>query len=371
MSTAEKRDIPFGDLKRHYAEIKPEIDAAVQRVLESGWFILGRELEAFERLFAEHMGVAYAVGVGSGTEALHLALLAVGVQPGDEVITTALTAVPTISAISFAQATPVFVDIDPVSYCIDPQKIEAAITKKTKAIVPVHLYGHPCDMPAIMVIAEKHGLQVVEDCAQSHDAAVDGRKTGTFGRFGCFSFYPSKNLGAFGDAGMVVTNDPKDAEKLIMLRNYGQSQRYYHDIIGFNSRLDELQAAILTAKLPHLEAWTERRRAIATMFDRLITAPAVGKPSERAGCRHVYHLYVIRHPRREELRRRLAENGVGTQIHYPIPCHLQKAYAPLGYRVGSRPISETVASEVLSLPNYPELKDDEVETICSLINRLA
>lgn len=363
------KEIPFGDLRRHYAAIKPEIDAAVQRVLDSGWYILGAELEAFEKSFAEHLGLDYAVGVGSGTEALHLALLAAGVMPGDEVITVANTAVPTLSAISFAQATPVFVEIDPLTYCMDAEKIEAAVTKKTRAIIPVHLYGHPCDMPAIMEVARRHNLRVVEDCAQSHDAMIAGRKTGTCGDYGCFSFYPSKNLGAFGDAGLVVTNDKTEAEKLIRLRNYGQSRRYYHDTIGFNSRLDEMQAAILAAKLAFLPQWTERRRQIAALFGRLITNPSVIKPAERDGCTHVYHLYVVRHSKRDELRQYLAEHGVGTQIHYPVPCHLQKAYADLEIKPGVLPITETYAEQVLSLPNYPELGDDEIEYICRVINQ--
>jgi dTDP-4-amino-4,6-dideoxygalactose transaminase len=365
----KNREIPFGDLRRHYEAIKPEIDAAVQRVLNSGWFILGAELEAFEKRFAAHLGIEHAVGVGSGTEALHLALLAAGVMPGDEVITVANTAVPTLSAISFAQATPVFVEIDPSTYCMDAQKIEAAITRRTRAIVPVHLYGHPCDMPAIMEIARRNSLQVIEDCAQSHDAMIGGRKTGTFGDYGCFSFYPSKNLGAFGDAGLIVTHDNAAAERLTKLRNYGQSRRYYHDSIGFNSRLDEMQAAILSTKLTFLPKWTERRRQIAALFNLLIKNPRVIKPSESAGCTHVYHLYVIRNPKRDDLRQYLAEHGVSTQIHYPVPCHLQKAYANLGLKPGLLPISETYAEQVLSLPNYPELGDDEIEYICRVINQ--
>jgi dTDP-4-amino-4,6-dideoxygalactose transaminase len=248
----QKQEIPFGDLKRHYAAIKSRIDDAVLRVLESGWYILGNELEKVEHEFAEYVSAYYAVGVGSGTEALHLALIAAGVEPGDEVITVANTAVPTLSAISFAQAIPIFVEIDPDSYCMDATRLEEAITPKTKAIIPVHLYGHACDMPHIMEIAQQHNLKVIEDCAQAHGARVGDQMVGTFGDFGCFSFYPSKNLGAFGDAGMVVTNKAADAEALVKLRNYGQSKRYYHDSIGFNSRLDELQAAILSTHLEFL-----------------------------------------------------------------------------------------------------------------------
>ena len=369
MKTSVKMNIPFGDLKRHYAAIKNEIDKAVHRVLDSGWYILGKELAAFEEQFAEWLGVEYAVGVGSGTEALHLALVAAGVGAGDEVITAPNTAVPTLSAISFAGATPVFVDIEPTSFCMDAMKIEAAMTERTKAIVPVHLYGHACDMPAIMRVAEKHGLKVIEDCAQAHGAKVDGRTAGTYGDYGCFSFYPSKNLGAFGDAGLVVCKNGDEAEKLRMLRNYGQSRRYYHDTLGFNSRLDEIQAAILSAQLPHLHEWTGRRRDIARLYRDNIANAAMTTPIVKGNVQHVYHLYVIRSERRDELRQFLADHGVGAQIHYPVPCHLQKAYAFLGYEKGRLPVAEQAAEQVLSLPNYPELSDEEVLYICDVLNQ--
>ncbi len=365
----QKRDIPFGDLKRHYAAIKPRIDDAVLRVLESGWYILGSELEKFEKEFSQYVGSYYAVGVGSGTEALHLALVAAGVQPGDNVITVANTAVPTLSAISFAQAVPVFVEIDPDSYCMDATRLEDAITPKTKAIVPVHLYGHACDMPHIMDIANNHNLKVIEDCAQAHGATVGGQKVGTFGDFGSFSFYPSKNLGAFGDAGMVVTNDAADAEALVKLRNYGQSKRYYHDSLGFNSRLDELQAAILSTQLESLPEWTARRREIARLFYKNIKNKNIFLPRVKDGVEHVYHLFVVRHPNRDELRLHLSEHGIGSQIHYPVPCHLQQAYDFLGVPKGRLPITENYAQTVLSLPNYPELTDDEVLFICDVLNK--
>ncbi|MBN1559547.1 DegT/DnrJ/EryC1/StrS family aminotransferase [candidate division KSB1 bacterium] len=362
------RDIPFGNLKRHYASIRDEIDAAVHRVLESGWYILGNELSQFEKEFADYVDVKHSIGVGSGTEALHLALVAAGVGRGDHVITVANTAVPTLSAISFAGAVPIFVDIDPDSYCINAAKIEAAITAKTRAIVPVHLYGHACDMPTIMDIARQHDLKVIEDCAQAHGAKNNGQMVGTFGDYGCFSFYPSKNLGAFGDAGIVVTNDTAEAEKLIKLRNYGQSKRYYHDSIGFNSRLDELQAAILAAKLPHLHGWIQRRQEIAALYCLNVRNRDIHLPLVQDGIEHVYHLFVIRHQRRDELRRYLQEHGVGSQIHYPVPCHLQAAYAFLGIKNGSLPVTENYAQTVLSLPNYPELLDDEINYICDILN---
>lgn len=365
----QEMNIPFGDLKRHYAGIKSEIDQAVQRVLESGWYILGSELEAFEKEFARWLGVDFAVGVGSGTEALHLALVAAGVKSGDQVITVANTAVPTISAISFAGAAPVFIDVDPVSFCMDPAKIEAAVSKKTKAIVPVHLYGHACDMPAIMAVAEKYDLKVIEDCAQAHGAQINDKTVGTFGDFGCFSFYPSKNLGAFGDAGLVVANSGAGAEKIRMLRNYGQSRRYYHDIVGFNSRLDEMQAAILSVQLPHLDSWTRRRQEIASIYSTNIANTEILTPVIDESVRHVFHLYVIRSSKRDELRQYLADHGIGSQIHYPIPCHLQKAYGFLGYKKGRLTVTELCADEVLSLPNYPELTDNQVLYICNVLNQ--
>lgn len=363
-----KQNIPFGDLKRHYAHIKADIDTAVHRTLDSGWYILGNELQQFEKEFAEYANAPFAVGVGSGTEAIHLALLAAGIQPGDQVLTVANTAVPTLSAISFAGAVPVFVEIDPDTYCMDVGKLEAALTPKTRAIVPVHLYGHPCDMPAIMDIAIKHNLKVIEDCAQAHGAMFNGQSVGTFGDFGAFSFYPSKNLGAFGDAGAVICQNEKDVESLIKLRNYGQSERYYHDSLGFNSRLDELQAAILSAKLKYMPEWTERRRQIANLFNENIRHNDVVTPVEASEAKHVYHLYVIRTPRRDELRQYLAEHGIGTQIHYPVPCHRQQAYEFLGVTEGALPVTERYAQQVLSLPNYPELTDDEILTICDVVN---
>lgn len=362
-------EIPFGDLGRHYRLIKSEIDLAVSRVLESGWFVLGNELKEFEKNFAFYSNSKRAIGVGSGTDAIHLALVAAGVQSGDEVITVPNTAVPTLSAISLTNATPVFVDINPLTFCLNVEQIQSKITAKTKAIVPVHLYGHPCQMDQIMEIAHQHSLKVIEDCAQSHGATFKGQSAGTFGDFGAFSFYPSKNLGAFGDAGLVTTQLDENAQQIKYYRNYGQTERYYHKVKGFNSRLDEMQAAILSVKLHHLSKWTGRRREIAQLYNNHIRNDNITLPVESEYAMHVYHLYVLRTKKRKELRAWLSKNGIGTQIHYPVPCHLQEAYKELNYKLGDFPVAEEYANQVLSLPNYPELTDKEVLYICDKINQ--
>lgn len=363
--------IPFGDLHRHYLAIQRDIDAAIERVLKSGWFVLGREGERFEQEFARFLGGGYAAGVGSGTEALHLALVACDFQPGDQVLTVANTAVPTINAISFAGLEPVFVDIDPESYCIDASRLESSLTPRTRAIVPVHLFGNVCEMETITAFAEKHGLVVIEDACQAHGASYRGRRAGTIGRFGCFSFYPSKNLGAFGDGGLVYSSDPSSVERIRLLRNYGQVRRYHHQIEGFNSRLDEMQAAILSAQLPYLEKWNERRRQIAGLYERSINHPLISKPRQQPDRSHVFHLYVIRCAQRDRLRTHLESRGIGTQIHYPVPCHLQNAYRRLGLRPGSFPVAEKYADEILSLPIYPELDDEQVLSVAEAINQFA
>ena len=359
--------IPFGDLKRQYLTIKEEVDEALHSVLDSGWYVLGQNVQAFEQKFAAYIGCAYGIGVGSGTEALHLGLIACGIQPGDEVITVPNTCVPTISAISFAGAIPVFADIHPDSYTMDPDLIEAQITKKTRAILPVHLYGQAADMDPILAIAQKHNLKVIEDCAQAHGTEYKGRKVGSLGDVGCFSFYPSKNLGALGDAGAITTSDPKLSETLIMLRNYGQRERYHHDIKGYNSRLDEMQAAVLLAKLPHLDAWNDRRREIASYYQEHLS-PAVMTPSEMPYGKHIYHLFVIRIPNRDDLQTHLQKRDIGTAIHFPIPIHLQKAYSDLQLPKGSYPATEKAANQILSLPIYPELSDNEIGYIVQSVN---
>ena len=359
--------IEFNDLRPQHREIRAEIDAVLGQVLDDGWFILGKQGEAFEQEFADYCGVAHCVGVGSGTEAIHRALLACGVQPGDDVVTSSLTAVPTASAISFAGARPVFADVDPRTFTLDPSRLEAAITPRTKAILPVHLYGQVADMDPILEIGRRHGIPVVEDACQAHGAEYKGRRAGSIGTLGTFSFYPTKNLGACGDGGAVTTDDPELADRLRLLRSYGQRKRYYHESKGFNSRMDEMQAAILRVKLHHLNRWNEVRRAKAALYNSLLRG--VDTPFEADYARHIYHLYVIRSPRRDELQRYLADHGIGTLIHYPVPVHLQEAYADLGLLPGSLPATEECAREILSLPLYPELPDEQIAQVAEAIDR--
>jgi dTDP-4-amino-4,6-dideoxygalactose transaminase len=359
--------IPFGDLKLQYQALKVELDGAIQSVLDKGWFILGESVAAFEREFAAYCGVGHAVGVANGTDALQLALTALGVGPGDEVITAPNSATFTALAISASGATPRFVDIDPETYNLDPTKLEAAIGPRTRAVMPVHLFGQPADMDAILAIARRHNLLVVEDAAQAHGAMYRGRRVGTLGDAGCFSFYPSKNLGAFGDGGMVTTDQPDVAERLRMLRNGGQKSRYNHELLGINSRLDEMQAAILRVKLAYLEKWNARRRHIADLYTALLGDSQVETPLEMAQVQHVYHLYVVRCQGREALQQHLKASGVETAIHYPTPIHRQAAYRWLNLGPGSFPVSERYAQQVLSLPIYPELTDTKVREIAAHI----
>ncbi len=365
---AGPRRVLFNDLRPQYAAIREEIDAAVRRVLERGWFILGPEVEAFEAEFAAYCGARYAVGVGSGTEALHLALWACGVGPGDEVVTVAHTAVPTINAISLTGARPVFVDVDPVTYTMDPAAAAAAITPRTRALLPVHLYGHPADMAPLQALAQRHGLWLIEDAAQAHGAEYRGTRVGRLGHLAAFSFYPTKNLGAYGDGGMVVTDDAALAERLRLLRNYGQTDRYHHQVEGLNSRLDELQAAVLRVKLRHLEAWTAARRERAARYAAGL--PGVRTPTEAPGARHVYHLYAVHVPQRAQVQERLAAAGIGTLVHYPIPAHLQPAYAHLGVPRGALPVTERLADEELSLPMYAELPLEQVDYVAATLARV-
>ncbi len=367
--------IPFGDIKREVTELESELNDAIEEVLSSGWFVLGRKLEEFEAAFSAYLGGVHAVGVGSGTEAIHLALMASGVENGDYVITVPNTAVPTISAISVAGAQPLLVDIDERSFTMDPSMLREFVSKekpklgdKLKAIVPVHLYGQSADMDLILEVAKEFDLTVIEDACQAHGAEYKGKKVGTLGRFAAFSFYPSKNLGCYGDGGMVVAQNPEDAENLKMLRNYGQKRRYYHDIKGVNSRLDEMQAAILLVKLKYLDDWNRRRSEISQLYDRMITNPAVTKPVVMDYGVHVHHLYAIRHPDRDALIEHLAKNGVGSLIHYPVPIHMQAAYKDLGVPQGTYPVAEAAASEILSLPMFPQLTNEEIEIVCTHIN---
>ncbi len=361
--------IPFADLRQQYHSIKPEIDQAISAVLESSQFVLGAEVAAFEREFAAYCGAAHAVGVNSGTSALHLALLAAGVGPGDEVLTVPFTFVATVAAICYTGATPVYVDIDPRSYTMDPALVERAITPRTKAILPVDLYGQPADMDPIVAIARRHGTIVIEDAAQAHGARYKGRPAGSLGDLACFSFYPGKNLGAYGEGGMVVTNNEEYASHIGLLRNWGESRRYYHDLRGYNYRMEGMQGAILRVKLRHLERWTEARRAHAAVYREGLAGAGVATPHEMAYARHVYHVYAIRAANRDALFRSLAEAGVQAGIHYPVPVHLQKAYRDERYREGDFPVAESVAREVLSLPMFPEMTTAQIHAVCRAVEQ--
>jgi dTDP-4-amino-4,6-dideoxygalactose transaminase len=359
--------IPFLDLKAQYRGIREEVTAAVHEVLESGQFVLGEAVAAFEREFAAYCGVAHAVAVNSGTSALHLALLAAGVKPGDEVITVPFTFVATAAAVTYTGARPVFVDIDPYSCTLDVNQLGRAITKRTRAILPVHLHGRPADMDPILEIARRRGLLVVEDAAQAHGAEYKGRRAGSLGDLGCFSFYPGKNLGACGEGGLATTNNAAYARTLRMLRDWGQEQKYHHVLRGYNYRMEGIQGAVLRVKLRRLEEWTEARRSRARLYDQLLRGAGVRTPSDAPHDRHVYHVYAVRAPRRDALQRALHARGVQTGIHYPVPVHMQPAYADLGYRPGAFPHAERAAREVLSLPMYPELTGTQIETVCSAL----
>ena len=359
--------IPILDLKAQYRGIKNELDAAVLRVLENAQFILGPEVAAFEEEFARYCGAAEAVGVNSGTSALHLALLAAGIGAGDEVITSPFTFVATAAAIVYTGARPVFVDIDPASFNIDVQRIERAITPRTRAILPVHLFGQPADMDAIMDIARRRGLLVIEDAAQSHGAEYKGRRVGGIGAMGCFSFYPGKNLGACGEGGAVVTNDAAYARQIRLLRDWGSERKYIHDVKGYNYRMEGMQGAILRVKLRHLEQWTEARRAHAARYGELLANCGVRLPEAMPYARHVYHVYSIRSADRDTLRAALQQREIQTGVHYPVPIHLQPAYADLGYARGAFPMAEQAAAEVLALPIYPEMSDAQLQEVAAAV----
>jgi dTDP-3-amino-3,4,6-trideoxy-alpha-D-glucose transaminase len=359
--------IPQANPRAQYISHQVEIDRAIARVLEKGRYILGEEAAAFEREFADYLGVQFGVGVGSGTEALHLALRACGVKAGDEVITVAHTAVATVAAIELCGATPVLVDIDPRSFTLDPTKLEAAITPATRAIIPVHLYGQSADLDPILSIARKRRIRVIEDCAQSHGATYRGRRTGAWGDMACFSFYPTKNLGAVGDGGFVATNDPQLAENARLLREYGWRERYVSDIPGWNTRLDELQAAILRVKLRVLDVDNARRRRLAAMYDGWLVPGSVILPVEMPYGQHVYHLYVVRAEQRDVLQTFLKGRGIGCLVHYPVPVHLQPAYRGRLGDVGSLPETERAAREILSLPMFPELTEAEVHQVADTL----
>jgi dTDP-4-amino-4,6-dideoxygalactose transaminase len=357
--------VPFIDLVREYGTIKDEIDHAMRRVVESGQFILGPEVAAFEREMAAYCGAAHAIGVASGTDALRLALEVVDVRAGDEVITSPFTFVATAEMVSQIGAVPVFADLEPGGYAIDPEDVARKITSRTKAIMPVHLYGEPAAMSPLMRLADAHGLAVIEDAAQAIGAEADGRRVGSIGRVGCFSFYPTKNLGAYGDGGLVTTNDPELADRLGMLRQHGGRQKYFHETLGWSSRLDEIQAAVLRVKLRHLDDWTVARRAHVRRYRELLTSVPVQLPPERPGDHGVYHLFTIATPRRDELQKYLAARGIGTAVHYPMPLHRQPLYRSLG--APPCPRSEQAARQVLSLPLFAEMRSDELETVASAV----
>lgn len=365
-------NVPLLDLKEQNDVLRPEIEAALGRVLDSNGFILGGEVAALESELAAYCGTKYAIGCASGSDAISLALMAVDVGPGDEVITTPYSFFATVSAITRLGATPVFVDIDPVTYNIDIAQLEAAITTNTKAIEPVHLYGQCTDMAALNAIAEKHGTAVVEDAAQAIGAEENGVQAGAMSAIGCFSFYPSKNLGGMGDGGFMTTNDDGLAKKLMALRVHGSEVKYYHKYVGLNSRLDGFQGAVLRVKLPYLNDWTDRRRANAANYRQLFTdaglTEQIGLPVERDNTKHIYNQYVVRVPgRRDELRQHLTDKGVGTDIYYPVPLHLQECFAYLGYKGGDMPESERAAAETLALPIYPELRPEQQAYVVDMI----
>jgi dTDP-4-amino-4,6-dideoxygalactose transaminase len=355
--------IPFLDLRAQYQSIKNEIEVAISKVLENSQFVLGEEVAAFEKEFATYCHAHYGIGVNSGTSALHLALLAAGIGPGDEVITVPFTFVATVAAISYTGAKPIFVDIEPDSFTIDVNQLEKAITQQTKAILPVHLYGQPADMDPILEITQRYGLTVIEDAAQAHGAEYKGRRVGSIGDLGCFSFYPGKNLGAYGEGGMVVTNNENYAHTIKLLRDCGQERKYHHVLKGYNYRLEEIQGAILRVKLRYLESWTQARQSHAKQYDEQLANSSVQTPKVMPYSRHVYHVYAIRTHQRDALQQRLQQQEIQTGIHYPIPVHLMPAYADLGYKIGDFPHSELAAKEELSLPMYAELNLSHINTI--------
>jgi dTDP-4-amino-4,6-dideoxygalactose transaminase len=357
----------MADLKAQYQRLSAEILPELAEVAQSTAYVLGPKVAAFEKAFAKYVGVKHCVGLNSGTSALHLALICAGVQPGDEVITVPMTFIATSWGVSYAGATPVYVDVDPVTCTMDVKQVEARITKKTKAILPVHLYGQMADMGPLMALGRKHGIPVIEDAAQAHGATYDGQGVGTIGFAGCFSFYPGKNLGAYGEAGAVVTNDDHAAARMRALRDHAQEKRYHHNEIGFNYRMDAFQGAILNVKLRYLEEWTESRRALAARYNELLADLPIELPAEVAGRRHVWHLYVARHPQRDRIRTELETRGVQTGLHYPIPLHLQKAYAHLGYTEGQFPVSEQIGRECMTLPLFPEMTEDQQDVVVAAL----
>jgi dTDP-4-amino-4,6-dideoxygalactose transaminase len=359
--------IPLVDLKIQYAPLKEEILSGISKVFDGMQLFLGENVQALEKEFTVYCGAQHGIGVSDGTQALHIILRAMGIGAGDEVITVSHTFIATVEAILLVGAKPVFVDIDPATYLMDVSQVEAKVTPQTKAILPVHLYGQTVDMDPLLEIAHRHGLRVIEDACQAHGAEYKGRRSGSLGDAAAFSFYYSKNLGAYGEGGFITTNDTELYRKMRMLRDHGSEKRYYHDLVGMNSRLDEIQAVVVRAKLPHLSQWNEQRRQHAHKYHSLLAGLPVQTPVERAGNSPVYHLYVIRTPQRDALQAGLKERGIGSGIHYPVPVHLQRAMAYLGYQAGDFPATEKVVGEILSLPMYAELTDDQISSVVDAI----
>jgi dTDP-4-amino-4,6-dideoxygalactose transaminase len=363
--------VPYLDLKAQYRSIKPEIDAAITRVLDSCQFVLGSEVVNFEQEFAAYVGAGECIASNSGTSALHLALLAAGVGPGDEVVTVPFTFVASVAAVLYCGARPVLIDIDPRTFTMDPAAIEPAISSRTRAILPVDLYGHPADMDPIMEIARRHGLVVIEDAAQAHGAKYKGRAVGKIADMTCFSFYPTKNLGAYGEGGAITTNKFEYAEKIRSLRDWGQDRKYHHVLRGYNYRMEGFQGAILRVKLRHLEAWTEARRAVVSQYNDLLADCGVERPTEMPWARHVYHVYTLRVQDRDALQASLLAEGIQTGVHYALPVHLQPAYADLGYEKGDLPQAEAAGQQVLSLPLYPELSPSAIAEVADAVRKVA
>jgi dTDP-4-amino-4,6-dideoxygalactose transaminase len=361
-------NVPFMDLKLQYAAIRNDVLAAIGDVLDSAHFVLGTEVAAFENEFATFCGAQHGVAVNTGTSALHLALLAAGVGRGDEVITVPCTFVATVAAVLYTGATPVFVDVDPVTYTMDASKVEAVITPKTKALLPVHLYGNPADMDALISIARRHNLVVIEDAAQAHAAEYKGRPCGSIGDLGCFSFYPGKNLGAYGEGGLVTTNNPEYARTIRMLRDWGAEKKYEHVMKGFNYRMEAIQGAILRIKLRHLDQWTNARRAHASAYRSVLPKDTLTLPTEQADSRHVYHVYAVLTEQRREMMASLSAQGIQTGIHYPYPVHLLPGYSDLGYGPGDFPVSERIASRELSLPMFPEMTEAQIMAVAAAVS---
>jgi dTDP-4-amino-4,6-dideoxygalactose transaminase len=359
--------IPYLDLPAQLRALRKDIDAVIAKTIDNCSFCLGPDVAQFERDFAAYCGAQHAVGFNSGTSALHIAMLLLNIGPGDEVISTPTTFVATSWAISYAGARPVYVDIDDATFTMDPERVEKAITPRTKAVMPVHLYGHPCDLNPLLEICRKHNLPLVEDAAQAHGAKYRGKTVGTFGAMSGFSFYPGKNLGACGEAGALVTNDAAFATRARSLREHGSTVRYYHDEIGYNYRMEGIQGAVLGVKLKHLDQWTRERRRVAHRYHELLADTPLQLPREADYAESVYHLYVVRHPCRDELKKHLEANQIGCALHYPVPLHLQKCYQSLGYKAGDFSIAEKAARECLSLPIYPELTDDQVQRVAASI----